>query len=381
MPKPGFKTVTLVVALLIILTVSGLAACSKSAPPPQSIEINGFRIMLYEPEVEFPDSINFQITVESATDISRLSLQYKLDKLTAIPVTSVAFPDYDPGPKVETSWKWDMRRTGGLPPGTTVTYWWSIDNADGAEADTPVQTLNFDDQRYSWRTTEQSQITLRWYDGGDGFSGALMTAAVQATERMREDVGAGLDMPVEIYVYATYDDLRGAMVFPQEWTGGAAYPEYGSIAIGIPLSGLDWGKRAIAHEIAHVVVHQAIFSGYGIELPTWLDEGLAMYSEGALSSDFSVRLQNAIDQDRVFTVRSLSSSFPADEESARLAYAQSYSLVSFLLEEHGGRDKMIELLSAFKSGSGYVEALDVVYGLDIDQLNSQWREYVGLAAT
>ena len=127
-------------------------------------------------------------------------------------------------------------------------------------------------------------------------------------------------------------------------------------------------------------MHQQIFSGYGVELPTWLDEGLAMYSEGGLSPDFSTRLQNAIDQDRVFTVRSLSSSFPADEESARLAYAQSYSLVSFLLEEHGGKEKMIQLLEAFKTGSGYVEALDTVYGLDIDQLNSQWREYVGLAS-
>ena len=42
---------------------------------------------------------------------------------------------------------------------------------------------------------------------------------------------------------------------------------------------------------------------------------------------------------------------------------------------------MIALLAAFKAGSGCAEALSSVYGLDVDQLNIQWREYVGLAAT
>ena len=39
---------------------------------------------------------------------------------------------------------------------------------------------------------------------------------------------------------------------------------------------------------------------------------------------------------------------------------------------------MHDLLQAFKQGSGYVEALDEVYGLDVEQLNDLWREYVGV---
>ena len=381
MSKNRLKILVLVVSLAVILLTPGLAACTTTTEPPQEMEIDGFRILLSDPEVHFPDFISFAITAESDSDISRLSLQYQVDKLSAIPVTSVAFPDFEEGYRVEATWKWEMRRTGGLPPGTTVSYWWLINDVDGGTAQTPVQTLSFDDLRFSWKTKESDDIRLLWYEGRDSFAEDLLTAAGQAIERLRTDVGATLTMPAEIYVYASYDDLREAMVFPQEWTGGAAYPDYNTIAIGIPLSGLEWGKRAISHEIAHLVVHQAIFSGYGVELPTWLSEGLAMYSEGTLSPDFNVRLQDAIDQDRVFSVRSLSSSFPADEESARLAYAQSYSLVSFLLEEHGGKEKMIQLLDAFKNGSGYVEALDTVYALDVDQLNDEWRAYVGLAAT
>jgi len=365
------------VAILVLPCFTG---CSTTTTPPEAIQINGFNILMYEPETRFPDYINFAMDVESDSDISRISLQYQVEKLTAIPVTSVVFPEFEPGASVEASWEWQMRRTGGLPPGTKVTYWWTVDDADGSSADTPSRSLSFDDQRFSWKSKKGTDMTLLWYEGRDSFAEDLLMAAQQATERLESEVGATLTMPAEIYIYSSYEDLRGAMVFPQEWTGGAAYTDYGTIAIGIPLTAVDWGKGAISHEIAHLVVHQQIFSGYGVDLPTWLDEGLAMYSEGGLTPDFSTRLQNAIDQDRVFTVRSLSSSFPADEESARLAYAQSYSLVSFLLEEHGGKEKMIQLLEAFRAGSGYVEALNTVYGLEIDELNSQWREHVGLAS-
>ncbi|GAI54848.1 unnamed protein product, partial [marine sediment metagenome] len=31
---------------------------------------------------------------------------------------------------------------------------------------------------------------------------------------------------------------------------------------------LDWGKRALAHELGHLVTHQITFSPYGAILPT-----------------------------------------------------------------------------------------------------------------
>ena len=156
-----------------------------------------------------------------------------------------------------------------------------------------------------------------------------------------------------------------------------AYTEYGTIAIGISNEILDWGKGAIAHELAHLVVHQAIYSGYGTQLPTWLDEGLAMHAQGKLASDMQHVLDMAIEQNLLFSVKSLSGSFPVQTEAAYLAYAQSYSLIQFLLEEEqGGRARMMELLNAFKQGSGYVEALQQVYGLGVDQLDELWRQEV-----
>jgi hypothetical protein len=71
-------------------------------------------------------------------------------------------------------------------------------------------------------------------------------------------------------------------------------------------------------------------------------------------------------------VRSLSSPFSAYAEESVLAYAQSYKLVEYLIDNYG-REKMFELLLTFKQGSGYDDALEKVYGFDMDGLDALWR--------
>jgi hypothetical protein len=87
-------------------------------------------------------------------------------------------------------------------------------------------------------------------------------------------------------------------------------------------------------------------------------------------------LQEAASSDELFSVQSLGSSFPADPEKARLAYAQSHSLVDFLITNHG-RDKMLQLLEVFQRGSSYDDALLEVYGFDTSGLDDRWRDSLG----
>ena len=112
------------------------------------------------------------------------------------------------------------------------------------------------------------------------------------------------------------------------------------------------------------------------DLPTWLNEGLAMYAEGKLEPELVDILSNAAAKGTLISVRSLSSPFSAYAKESSLAYAQSYSLVKFLINRYG-QAKMFKLLSTFKSGSGYDAALTRVYGFDMDGLNTRWQDYIG----
>ena len=190
----------------------------------------------------------------------------------------------------------------------------------------------------------------------------------------KASTGAELDTPIKLYVYASADDLQGAMIFPQEWTGGVAYTRYGILAIGIAPSELDWGKRAIVHELTHLVVHQETLNPYG-DIPTWLDEGLAIYSEGPLEATFSGYLNTAIAGGTLISVPSLASPFSVFSDQAALSYAESYTLVDFLVTTYG-EDKMSALLGAFREGNTYDGALQAVYGFDMEGLDALWRPWI-----
>jgi len=168
------------------------------------------------------------------------------------------------------------------------------------------------------------------------------------------------------------------MIYPQEWTGGVAFTRYSIIAIGIASDNLYWGKRAVVHELTHLVIHQMTLNPYN-DLPTWLDEGLAMHTEGTLLPEFAACLNRAIAEDSLISVRSLSSPFSAYAEESYLSYAQSYSLVDFLISNHG-QTKMLELLLTFRQGSSYDGALEKVYGFDMDGLDALWQNYVTVPA-
>ena len=335
-----------------------------------------------EVKIDFPNQAEFALEVESEVEITDVRLCYQVDKMNYAKVVSEGWAHFVPGKKVKATWVWDMRNAS-LPPGAEVSHWWLIEDASGNTFETPPEIMHFHDYRYEWRSCDAiisqgeeqafpgARLALFWYKGDDSFANELMNTCLEGLARLAQDIGAYPEKPIKIYVYASTADLQGAMVFSHEWTGGVAFAQFGVIAISIPTTRLDWGKKALVHELTHLVVHQATFSPYA-QLPTWLDEGLAMYNEGELDPFLNSYLQRAIVEDSLISVRTLCSPFSAEPEKAYLSYAQSYSLVKYLLTNYG-QEKMLDLLSLLKEGYLYDEALAEVYGFDIDGLDARWR--------
>jgi Peptidase MA superfamily len=335
----------------------------------------GITVTASDVNADFPSQIEFTVDAESHVDIVDARLCYRVNRMNYAEVVSEGWADFTPASRIEASWVWDMTNAS-LPPGAEVTYWWMIEDADGNRVETSPKIMHFDDSRFAWHSLASSVgegggMTLFWYTGGDSFARELMITCEEGLTELSQDIGTYPERPIKIYIYASTDDLKGAMVFSQEWTGGVAFTDFGIIAISIPPSQLEWGERALVHELTHLVVHQATFSPYG-QLPLWLDEGLATYSEGELDPDLRSSLNNAILEDELISVRSLCSPFSAYADKARLSYAQSYSLVEYLLDSYG-QDKMLDLLTILKQGSTYDEALTEVYGFDINGLDASWR--------
>lgn len=356
--------------LLIVLLLLTLAVLS-----PVIVQAQGELTVLDSwAEADFPMRMSFSLSARSDFEITDIRLCYSVDRTSFADIFTEVLVGFSPATSVEVSCSLDMVMVGGLPPGSSLDYWWRIGDAGGGWLETEPSRVYFDDTRYDWDSLAEGQITLYCYQDDEDFVNELMEAAQEALARLAEDTGAVLEKPVQFYIYASSVDLQGAMIHPQEWTGGVAYTRHGIIAIGISPGIVDWGKRAIAHELAHLVVHQMTLNPYN-DLPTWLDEGLARYAEGEIASEDVFALERAIDDDDLISVQSVCSPFSAYVDSATLGYAQSYSLVAYLISSYG-QPKMLDLLNTFSQGSGYDAALETVYGFDMDELDSLWRDYI-----
>jgi hypothetical protein len=182
---------------------------------------------------------------------------------------------------------------------------------------------------------------------------------------------------VQIFIYGSSEEMREAVLYIQDWAGGVAFSEYNIILIGVlPSVAQDWGRSTVRHELAHLVVGQFGRSCVGGSRPNWLSEGLAVFAEGELQTDFARALEKAMRDNDFAPVRSLNGAFPAQDEEASIAYAQSYSVVAYMLAEYG-QEKMQELLLTLAQGKGYDEALEQVYGLNVDGLELAWRAQIG----
>ena len=358
----------------IIILLSAILLIGVLVPVGSSLATGGITVLDSSAEVEYPDELNFSISAESNADIMDVRLFIYVDRLSYAHVTSEVLIDIIPGRRIEAEWSWEMRKTGGIPPGTNIQYWWSILDTDGNTLETQPVTLSYDDNRFEWESVRQSGITLYWYKGDKEFAEELLFAAVEGLDRLDDNTGAGITDPIEIYIYANSSDLQSAMIFPQTWTGGVAYPSYNCIAIGIETSNVEWGLRTIVHELTHLVIHRMTYNPY-LDLPVWLDEGLAMYMEGPLTETFNFYLSRAVENDTLLSVRSLASPFSAYADQSYLSYAQSHSLVSMLIDVYG-REKMLELLTVMTNGIDYDEAFENVYGFDMDGLDEICHDYV-----
>ena len=130
-----------------------------------------------------------------------------------------------------------------------------------------------------------------------------------------------------------------------------------------------------AHELTHVLVGHLTFSCLGF-IPTWLNEGLAMYGEGGVQPAEQSQFDQAKSANQLPSLRSLTGAFSAEATRATLSYTEAYSVVDFMIKTYG-RDKMTSLLLDLKDGDTIDQALQAVYGFNTDGLENAWRTSIG----
>jgi Peptidase MA superfamily len=261
-----------------------------------------------------------------------------------------------------------------LIPFSTVSYWWEAIDQSGQKARSATQTLIYVDNRFPWQEFASGPVRVHWYQGDSGFGGAAANLAAEAIPGIQQQIGVEPPSPLDVYLYASSDDLRSAIELAgREWLGGQARPELGVVLVAIPPgdSARLQMRRDIPHELTHLLTFVAASPNYDA-VPRWLDEGLATLNEGEPNSTQVLAVQEALARNRLIPIESLCGAFPADASAALLAYGQSRYVVQQVINEYGSAG-IQALLTAYRDGATCSGGVERALNMTLPELELKWR--------
>lgn len=351
--------------LTLLVLLGAMPPCSFAAAPVQ--------IRTNDVSFTFSEAIYFDLEAKTAQPPSLVILFYGVDNE---PMWRRIYPTFTPDTNLTVQYTEELE-PGQYAPGQILRSYWRLQFADGSQFETPTVRFAYTDDRFDWQSLSGATIDLHYYGGAKRQAADLLVAAQQALTRLSNDVGVATERRLQIYLYNSVRDMSGALsqrsaVFDSQVTTlGVAVSDDTLLLLGSDSN----VKLTLAHELSHLVVGLATDNPYA-GLPRWLDEGLAMYAEGQLPRVNQIALQQAIKNNDLLTIRSMSS-YSGQAEQVDLYYGSVYSVVDYMLQAYG-RDKMRTLLGVFAKGSLQQDALRQVYGLDLDGLDAAWRASLGL---
>jgi len=182
------------------------------------------------------------------------------------------------------------------------------------------------------------------------------------------------DEKVSVYLAKTalrYQEISKRPI----WSGGAANLRERKIYL---YESDEW-YSILAHELTHIYF-DSFFGGYD-KSPLWLSEGMAVYIQVKASQKYPNWLKEYIGKLKEGSYYQLSDLMKiktlddADEKSVKLWYAQSFSIVYFLLSIQRG-DTFYQFCKKIKEGHSVSRALLESYGkpyTSIASLESAWK--------
>jgi hypothetical protein len=350
---------------LILLGMLILFGFARPAGAQSGVEITEVRV-----EYRFGEQVNFLARIQSPVPIQNASVTFRESDGLAQTQPLTVNADGSAGYRYDAS-------LNALPPFSQVVFWFDVTLADGTVTTSGTYNFRYTDNRFPWQEREEGALRVHWYDGDEAFGAAALDAARRGLDAVRGLISLELAGPIDIYVYATANDLQGALVLGgQSWVAGHASPELGVVMVSIPPGPAQSIalERQMPHELTHVLLYQSLGPNYN-RLPAWLTEGLATMAELYPNPDLDAVLAQAVESNSLLPLADLCASFPPDTGRAFLAYAQSESFTRFLLDNYGTTG-LSALTSAYADGLDCEQGARRALEQPLSQLEVRWRESV-----
>jgi hypothetical protein len=264
-----------------------------------------------------------------------------------------------------------------LRPFTNIKWNYEFTLPDGSTVQSESFSMRYTDDRFNWQTLESGALRVNWYKGDTNFGQAVLNAVQSGLGSVSRLMAVDLAQPIEFFIYATSDDLRGTLSLGgEDWVAGHANPALGIVMVVIE-PGAEQNitmEQRIPHELMHVMMYRAVGAGY-MNVPVWLREGTATLAEIYPNADYDHVLSGAAANNGLIPLKDLCTSFPADTGRAFLAYAESRSFSNYLHQTYGSSG-LLKLASSYADGVDCERGTELAFGVSLSNLEMTWHSSV-----
>jgi len=359
--------VTILTAILAALALAILVAFLPATPASAgTFEVGETRI-----ETNDPTLVSFRLPINASAGLESARFNYKVLNPEGN-VGGIGDADFAPTSSTDVTFELEtLTADRYIPVGSDFVIQWELTDKDGITLVTDEEQFTFLDGRYDWQSRTEGNTIVFWYGNTGTAAFAAAASSIAEAEALLQTT---VPYPVKIVVWRS--EAEGNLAMRPR---GGAFDELiltgGQRVAPDLLFVFEPNIDVIRHEAAHIVTKVA-GDGPFTRLPSWLDEGTAVYMQNSTGRGYLDAVSFAIQTDTTLNLRSLAGQ-PNDPDKINLFYGQSGSTVAFLINEFGDQ-AFADLYATAKAGSTVDDALQVVYGFDTNGLYNLWREDNGL---
>ena len=356
----------LLLSIIFVFTPSGIIFAESNSD---------VEILQLDAEVEFPEKITFLFEGKSIKKIQDIKVNFKSGERKTL-----QYGYMDVSKNIDTeilNAKMDFRintQNGFIPPGSKITWNLIFYFDDGTQFITDEKDFIMIDTRFDdWEFVETENIRV-YYRFSKSRAKRILEECELLLEEMSPIVGK-FDEQIRMTLYNNYSEMIDAIRSKSKTsdrelvTAGQAFEQSGVVLV---LAGKnDLGTST--HEIMHVLLGRA--TDGSINLPLWLNEGLAEFANRDKTVSYDLYLDWGIGTNQLKPLNQLIT-FPGDPKLTLVAYGQSRSVVNYMIENYG-LETMNLLLKNLSKGMTVDEAMIDSYGLNVEELDKEWRANIG----
>ncbi len=229
--------------------------------------------------------------------------------------------------------------------------------------------------RFNWSYIQTDHFDIYFDSGGHALAEFTAAAAESAYNSISKSFRYQLVNRVPIIVYNSHNAFQQTNVvseYLEEGIGGVT--ELFKNRVILPFEG-DYKKfrHVIHHELVHAVVNDMFYGGsiqsiitnnISLQLPLWLNEGLAEYEALKWDTDSDMFLRDATDHEYLPEIRNLYGYW---------AYRGGQSVWWYIANKYG-EQKVGEILNRIKSTRSVEGGFRGSIGLSIEELSERWQK-------